>query len=86
MDWTYDVRGLDALAWLQRAADELAAQRAAGDSVTVLLSDTPAPELDALRQALADRGHAVQAATIVGVRALVLGPPADASEADPAPR
>ena len=77
MQWTYDLRGLDARAWLCRAAAEVAAQRAAGGSVTLLLGEARAAEIAALREALEALGEAPEARTIAGVSALVLSPAGD---------
>jgi len=70
VQWTYDLRGLDLLAWVERARDELAGQVAAGDRVTVLTDPMNAAELAPVQRALADCGCAVQASGAARIPAL----------------
>ena len=84
VQWTYDLRGLDLLAWAGRAGPDLAAHRAAGDSVTLLVGTASPAEVAALREALAGAGYPTQEFAILGVPALALGdaaPPADEATA-----
>ncbi len=84
VQWTYDLRGLDALEWARRAGDDLAAQRAAGDDIVLLVDPVSGDAVAALRQALATAGLRMRAATISGVAALVPAP-ADLSAHPPGP-
>ncbi len=70
MQWTYDLRGLDLLAWAERAGDELAGQVAAGDRVTVLTDPMDAATLAPVQRVLAGCGCAVQPSGAAGIPAL----------------
>jgi len=70
VQWTYDLRGLDLLAWAERAKDELAGQVGAGDQVTVLTDPMDAAELVAVQRALGVAGFAAQPPAAAGIPAL----------------
>jgi len=76
--WTYDLRGLDLVAWAQRAAEDLALARAPEDEVVLLVGAAPEGALAMLRTLLAAAGYAVREQSLLGVRALVLVPATDA--------
>ena len=75
MQWTYDLRGLDVLAWASRAAADLAAHRAAEDCVMLLVDSEAGREVALLREALGAEGYAVRETAVLGVPALLLGAP-----------
>ena len=67
MRWTYDLRGLDEVQWLARAANDLRAHRSAHDGVTLLVTEQQALSLaDALTRA----GYVTRQAAPLGVVAL----------------
>jgi hypothetical protein len=72
VQWTYDLRGLDLVAWARRAGAELAVDTAPADSVTVLVGEADPAELGALRETLARAGYRVSELSVLGVRALAL--------------
>ncbi len=74
--WTYDLRGLDLVAWAQRAAADLALARAPGDEVVLLVGAAPEETLATLRAMLAAAGYETREQSLLGIRALVLGPAA----------
>jgi hypothetical protein len=76
--WTYDLRGLDLVAWAQRAAEDLALARAPEDEVVLLVGAAPEDALAMLRTVLAAAGYAAREQSLLGIRALVLVPASDA--------
>ena len=73
MQWTYDLQGLDLVAWTRRAQADLAAHRAAADSVTLVVGDADPSEVASLRAVLAAAGYPTRPLMLLGIAALALG-------------
>src|SRR5262249_36858215 len=69
MQWTYDLRGLDLVAWAERAGRELADHVGAGDQVILLTEPIDAAGLTAVQRALGVAGCAMEPTEAAGMRA-----------------
>jgi hypothetical protein len=69
VQWTYDLRGLDAVEWMARAGDDLGAHRAAGDRVLALVAEE---QVAPLAEALSLAGYMTHPVSLLGMSALEL--------------